>query len=81
MDNALNDVYLESSLRSKHKRKRKLQKIPLVYDQQEGNTIQNIVTPHPDASFPEGFEDEWLEPEHHDLGRLPVRSSVRMDCV
>ncbi|KAK7685093.1 hypothetical protein QCA50_011930 [Cerrena zonata] len=81
VDDALNDVYLESSLRSKHKCKRKLQKIPLTHEQYEGNTVQNLPVPLPDVSFPDGFEDEWLEPEHHDLGRLPVRSNNQNDLL
>lgn len=81
VDDALNDVYLESSLRSTHKRKRKLQKVPLGRDHHEANRIQPPANSHPDMVLPDGLDQDWSDTVHHDLGRLPVRSSVSFKYI
>lgn len=80
VDDALNDVYLESSLRSSHKRKRKLQKVPLGRDPHNAHRVQPSIL-LPDMIVPDAFDQDWAETVHHDLGRLPVRSSVRTGYI
>ncbi|KAK7680633.1 hypothetical protein QCA50_016415 [Cerrena zonata] len=77
-EDALNNVYEESSLRSHHKR-RKLHKIPLGRTQQEApqHHFQSTSFHTPDGQWTGDFDQDMQDSVHHELGRLPVRSNCR----
>lgn len=78
IEEALNDIYLESSLRPKNKHKRRLEKMPI-------STPQNFNQPTTASQFRLGLESqteygpdnpEIVEHNISDWGKLPVRSKV-----
>lgn len=78
IEEALNDVYLESSLRPKNKHKRRLEKMPIVSSQNFNQpTTSSQFRPDPQPLTEYGFEDLGIvEHDISDWGKLPVRSKV-----